>query len=75
MKCQPQYAPYEPATHLGEVDKNVNLDRWGKVKAAASAVAAAAAVVGLRVAWHDAHWSALCCEPITCDFASSSSNR
>ena len=33
------------------------------------------ALVGLRVTLKDAHWSALCREPMTCDFVSSSSNR
>jgi hypothetical protein len=32
-------------------------------------------MAGLRAALHDAHWSALYREPMTCDFVSSSSNR
>jgi hypothetical protein len=43
--------------------------------AESSTVAQDAMEVGLRVALHDAYWSALYREPRTCDFASSSSNR
>jgi hypothetical protein len=39
------------------------------------ATATASAGLGLRVALKDAHWSALCREPMTCDFVSSSANR
>jgi hypothetical protein len=71
------FGTYPPAPALGEYHHYYRAGTSGHMRklTAPFTFANEPRTVGLCVALHDAHWSAMYREPMTCDFVSSSSNQ